>query len=165
MRIFSNVVGGLLLAASPVFAEAVTNDLFVAAGQTNRMAELVRDVSVTSGMTFRKTGPGVLLDDSVIAAIADTAVNIVVSEGVWRCTATGLYGKAGKLTVEDGACLCMGNNAKAFFKGNWKIFLAGQGTGTAPCLGAVVVDTSAMDALFNGNMTMTLTDDATIYGT
>ena len=154
----------VLLTAGSAFADAVTNDLYVAEGETKQMTELIADMTITDGMTLRKTGPGILLDDTVNAVFANTSVNIVVAKGVWKCTVTGLYGKGGKFTVEDGACLYLGSNQKAFFKGAWNISLAGRGTGVEPYLGAVVMDTAAMDAMFSSNMGITLTDDTTIYG-
>ncbi|MDO5319490.1 MAG: hypothetical protein Q4G65_12750 [bacterium] len=145
----------VLVTSSTAWAKTVT--WTVAAGETKTFTDMVNGgEDVVAGDTIIKKGPGILKVDSA----HKIKCTVTVEEGVFHVTEL-VMGDGGTVTVKKGACLYVSGSTGQMLK-SWTYNVEGEGTGTDPYLGAIVVNGS------NGNGqlvygTFNLTDDATFY--
>lgn len=142
---------------------ATTHTLYVAAGATNTVAELLEGTVPAAGDWIEKTGAGTLV---AVAAYKDTQLNWRIREGVYYVpNAVGARAHKGgsTLVVCDGATVNLQGSQSDVFDGYWDVSLAGQGTGEGNNLGALAIGGGMTNPSLGANARFVLTGDATLY--
>lgn len=144
---------------------AVTNEVFVAEGETKTLTDLMSGITVAKGDWIKKTGPGTLTADNFSQ---NNSLNYIIAEGVFSVPSTESIVKGNSsnrptLRVLSGASVNLAAGVANTFSGNWNVYLSGNGTGEGDNLGALCVGGSLANPSFGTGSNFILEDDATIY--